>query len=413
MRDGTAARAVERAARESYGRLLAFLIARTGDVAGAEDALGDAFLRALESWPRTGVPDRPEAWLLTAARRRQIDEFRQAKSASKAVDALIADAERLVTAPPELSTDMEFPDERLKLLFLCAHPAIDPAARAPLMLQTALGVDAATISNAFLVPPATMGQRLTRAKAKIRQTAIRIDAPSKAELPERVEAVLEAIYAGYGLGWDRAVYGSDQRWRGLSEEAIWLARLTVSLMPDEPEAKGLLALMLYCESRTDVRRSGEGAYVPLSEQDAMRWSKPLIDEAEDLLMAASSAKKIGRFQLEAAIQSAHSRRAYGEAVDWGAIAELYDGLTAISPTAGALVGRAAAVAEAFSAQEGLRLIDDLDTSSMAAYQPYWALKAHLLREVGRVDEAAKAYERAIGLSEDPAVKTFLRRRSAE
>lgn len=409
--EALARRAVEMAARESYGRLLAYLVTRTGDVAAAEDALGDAFLRALEAWPRTGIPDRPDSWLMTAAKRRHIDEYRQARSAARTVATLIDDAQRdALTSGGEFSVETEFPDERLKLLFLCTHPAIDPAARTPLMLQTALGIDAARIANAFLVSPAAMGQRLTRAKTKIRQAAIRIDAPPEAELPQRVGAVLEAIYAAYGLGWDRAVFGSDLRWRGLSEEAIWLARLTVSFLPDEPEAKGLLALMLYCESRTPARRSGDGAYVPLSEQDTELWSRPLIDEAETLLMAASTAGRFGRYQLEAAIQSAHSRRAYGEPVDWDAIAKLYDGLAAIAPSIGAYIGRAAAVAEAVSPDEGLRLLEDIETALAATYQPYWALKAHLLARLGRREEAAGAYERAIGLSEDPAVKAFLRDR---
>jgi len=397
------------AARESYGRLLAYLVARTGDVDAAEDALAEAFLRALESWPRTGVPDRPEAWLLTAARRRHIDEYRQGRTAARLVDTLIADAERESFGPgKELSLETQFPDERLKLLFLCTHPAIDAAVRTPLMLQTVLGIDAATIANAFLTSPSTMGQRLSRAKTKIRATAIRLEAPAEAELSPRIDSVLDAIYAAYGLGWDRAVVdGADPRWRGLSDEAIWLGRLTISLLPDEPEAKGLLALMLYCEARTNVRRGVDGEYVPLSEQDASRWSRSMIEEAEALLSTAARARRIGRYQLEAAIQSAHSRRAYGEEVDWMAVAGLYAGLVIVDPTIGARVGQAAAVAEAMSATEGLRLLDAVDEATVSAYQPYWALRAHLLSEVARSDEARLAYQRAIGLSEDPAVQSFL------
>ncbi|BDI28942.1 DNA-directed RNA polymerase sigma-70 factor [Capsulimonas corticalis] len=412
--DSHTERAVEMAARESYGRLLAYIVARTGDVASAEDALGDAFLRALETWPKNGVPARPDAWLLTAAKRRHIDGYRQAKSAAQVIESLTIAAERDALEPQDqFPMDMEYPDERLKLLFLCTHPAIDPAARTPLMLQTALGIDAARIASAFLTSPAAMGQRLTRAKTKIRQAVLRIDAPDESELPQRVGAVLEAIYAAYGLGWDRSVYGSDRRWRGLSDEAIWLARLTVSLLPSEPEAKGLLALMLYCESRTTTRRSGDGAYVPLSEQNAALWSKSLIDEAETLLTAASCARRLGRCQLEAAIQSAHSRRAYGQPIDWRSIAQLYDGLVTFAPTAGALIGRAAAVAEAISPAEGLRLLEELDAAAMTTYQPYWALKAHLLLQLGKHPEAAHAYQQAIGLSEDPAVKAFLMGRAKE
>jgi len=405
-----AERAVELAARDSYGRLLAFLVSRTGDVAGAEDALADGFLRALETWPRTGVPDRPEAWLLKTARRRQIDSLRRQRATSTVTDSLLAEAERLSLTPQ--SSDLpetEFPDERLKLLFLCTHPAIDSAARTPLMLQTALGIDAATIANAFLVAPTAMGQRLTRAKAKIRRAAIRIDAPLESELSERVDAVLDAIYTAYGLGWDRGVIGEDTRWRGLAAEAIWLARLTVALLPDEPEAKGLLALMLFCESRHDARRTKDGAYVPLSDQDAKLWSRPLIDEAEDLLSRAALASVIGRYQLEAAIQSAHSRRAYGERVDWESVAQLYEGLVRIGATAGAIVGWAAAVGNAVSASEGLRILDAASIDPMSSYQPYWALKAHFLTQLGETDAASMARQRAIGLSEDPAVREFLAR----
>jgi len=274
-----------------------------------------------------------------------------------------------------------------------------------------LGIDAATIANAFLTSPSTMGQRLSRAKTKIRATAIRLEAPAEAELSPRIDSVLDAIYAAYGLGWDRAVVdGADPRWRGLSDEAIWLGRLTISLLPDDAEAKGLLALMLYCEARTNVRRGIDGEYVPLSEQDASRWSRSMIEEAEALLSTAARARRIGRYQLEAAIQSAHSRRAYGEEVDWMAVAGLYAGLVIVDPTIGARVGQAAAVAEAMSATEGLRLLDAVDEATVSAYQPYWALKAHLLSTLGRVDEARAAYQRAIGLSEDPAVQGFLRKK---
>ena len=406
-----AKRAVERTARESYGRLLAFLVARTGDVAGAEDALGDAFLKALETWPQNGVPDRPEAWILTAARRRQVDAFRHAAAAAGATMALIEEADRVLSSAMEPLAGPYFADQRLKLLFLCTDPAIDPAVRTPLMLQTALGIDAETIANAFLIAPATMGQRLTRAKARIRQRKIQIDAPAEAELPDRINDVLQAIYAAFGLGWDRSVYGADCRWRGLRDEAIWLGRLTVSLLPHDPAAKGLLALMLYCESRVQGRRSNGGEYVPLSEQDASLWSIPMIVEAEGLLKSAFRPGRFGRFQIEAAIQSAHSRRAFGEPVDWCAVAELYAALVRLSPSVGALVGRAAAVAESSSPADGLRLLQQIDATATAAYQPYWALRAHLLSDLGFDDDANTAYQRAIGLSEDPAVRDFLRNRA--
>ena len=298
-----ARRAVEQAARDSHGRLVAFLAARSHDVAAAEDALADAFEAALETWPLHGVPQKPEAWLLTVARRRLIDNARHVRVHTDAAPTLRAGREA-----QELATGMVFPDERLKLMFICAHPAIATAARTPLMLQTVLGLDAARIASAFLARPTAMGQRLARAKAKIRDARIRFELPEAQELPPRLDSVLEAIYAAYGSGWDD-VAGADPRRKGLAVEAIDLGRLLLRLMPAEPEAQGLLALMLYCEARRGARRSAAGGYVPLSEQDVRLWSKPMIEEADGLLVAAGRVGRIGRFQLEAAIQSAHARRA--------------------------------------------------------------------------------------------------------
>jgi predicted RNA polymerase sigma factor len=250
-------RAIEVVARDSYGRLLAFVATRTRDVAAAEDALGDAFVAALNTWPRDGVPANPAAWLLTAARRRLIDQQRtgqRVQSASELVLEQVADKPAAEAEP--------FPDERLNLMFVCAHPAIDPSVHTPLMLQTVLGLDAATIARAFLVPPATLGQRLVRAKAKIRDTRIAFEVPDGAELPRRLDAVLGAIYTAYGSGWEDAA-GADAWARGLADEAIWLARVLVQRLPDEPEARGLLALILYCEARRLSRRTPAGDYVPL------------------------------------------------------------------------------------------------------------------------------------------------------
>ena len=276
-------RTIEVVARESYGRLIAFLSARLRDVTAAEDALGDAFLAALTTWPRDGLPQKPEAWLLTAARNRLIDRARHDRRLQSASAAAL----ELITAKTEEALpDGEFPDERLTLMFVCAHPAIDPAVHTPLMLQTVLGLDAAAIARAFLVSPAAMGQRLVRAKAKIRDAGIAFEVPDEAELPERLDAVLEAIYAAYGSGWDDAA-GADPRARGLADEAIWLARVVVQRLPEEPEARGLLALILHCESRRPARRAPDGRYVPLSEQDPELWSKPMIVEAEQVLVVAA------------------------------------------------------------------------------------------------------------------------------
>ena len=400
---------VERAARDSYGRLVAYLAARSRDVAAAEEALADAFRAALESWPVTGVPDRPEAWLLTAARHRLIDAARHAAVRADSAPALLAIAEEAQDMAEHGSI---FPDERLKLLFVCAHPAIDAAARTPLMLQTVLGLDAARIASAFLVRPSAMGQQLSRAKAKIRDAGIAFQVPGHHDLAARLGAVLEAIYAAYGSGWDDWA-GTDIRRRGLAAEAIELGRLLLHLMPAEAEAMGLLSLMLYCESRRHARRDAEGRYVPLSEQDVRRWSPPLLVEADRLLIKAGEAGPLGRFQLEAAIQSVHAQRVRTGGTDWEALVTLYDALAHMMPTTGALVGRAGAVAKARGAQAGWAQLAAMPAERVAQYQPYWALAAHLLRQLRREDEARAAYARAIGLCEDEAVRAFLMKRARE
>jgi predicted RNA polymerase sigma factor len=397
----------EQAARASYSRLLAFLAARSRDVAASEDALADAFHAALKTWPSTGVPEKPEAWLLTAARRRLLDGIRHARVQGEAVPTLLAVARE---AQEAATTEAEFPDDRLKLMFICAHPAIDSSARTPLMLQTVLGLDAARIASAFVVQPSAMGQRLTRAKAKIRDARIAFELPEISDLPPRLDAVLDAIYAAYGSGWDD-VAGADPRRRGLAAEAIDLGRLLMRLIPGEPEAQGLVALMLHCEARRDARRSASGGYVPLLEQDVARWSKPMIAEADQCLAAAAQGNRIGRYQLEAAIQAVHGRRATTGVTDWEAIALLYEGLVGLSPTLGALVSRAAAVAEARGAAAGWAMLEAVNGEAVKTYQPYWAVAAHLLRRLQRSAEADDAYRRAIGLCEDPAMRDFLARQS--
>ncbi|HEX8878936.1 MAG TPA: DUF6596 domain-containing protein, partial [Candidatus Acidoferrum sp.] len=297
-------RTIERVARESYGRLVAYLSSHTRDVASAEDAFGNALVAALTSWPRDGVPQNPEAWLLTAARHSLIDDIRHRRVVSASEPTL----HLLKESSTEAALSTEFPDERLKLLFACAHPSIDRAMHTPLMLQTVLGLDAARIAQAFLIAPKTMGQRLFRAKTKIRSAGIPFDIPRERDLPERLGAVLEAIYAAFGISWDD-LFGIDQRGRDLTEEAIWLARVLVQLMPGEAEVQGLLALMLHCEARRPARRRPDGRYLSLSEQDPKQWSLPLMEEAERHLSQAFKQGRWGRFQLEAAIQSVHAERA--------------------------------------------------------------------------------------------------------
>jgi RNA polymerase sigma-70 factor (ECF subfamily) len=395
--------AARRVARESYGKLIAYLAAPRRDVVGAEDALSEAFARALESWPMRGVPDNPEGWLAVTARRRMTDARRRERTAEAGADALALIAEELVAA---VDTDGPIPDKRLALMFACAHPAMDPAVHAPLMLQTILGLDAAAIASAFLVSPAAMGQRLARAKAKLRLAGVPFRAPEPNEWPERIGAVLDAIYAAFAHGWTEA-FADDPRGRDLAEEAIWLGRVVVSLAPREPEALGLLALMLYADARRPARRDESGRFVPLSEQDATRWSHSAIDEAEGLLRASAAMRAPGRFQLEAAIQSAHAARRATGATDWPAIAGLYDQLFALTGSRVVAVNRAVAVANVRGAAEGLRLLAEVEADgALETYQSFWAAKAELQARAGDAG-AADSYRRAIGLETDPATRAFL------
>lgn len=405
---GEPARATaEAVARRSYGKLVAFLAARTRDVAGAEDALSDAFAAALTDWPETGVPDRPEAWLMAVARRKLIDAARRRRSRTEAADHLRQMAEELAAAAER---ETPVPDERLALMFACAHPAIEPGIRAPLILQTILGFDAATIASAFLTAPSTMGQRLVRAKNKIRQAGIPFRVPARAELGERLEAVLEAIYAAFAEGWTDPA-GTEVRRRNLAEEGIWLGRLVASLLPDEPEALGLLALMLHAEARRAARRNAAGDYVPLAAQDPALWDAALIAEAEALLFRAGALGAIGRYQLEAAVQSAHAVRRRSGRADWAAIERLYDALAAMTGSPVVAINRAIAVAETRGAAAGLAALDALaGDARLAQYQPYWAARAELLARSGDAAAADRAYEQAIGLESDPAVRRFLQQR---
>lgn len=391
----------EKTARASYGRLLASLAARSRDIAAAEDALAEAFAAALEHWPVSGAPDSPEAWLLTAARRRMIDAERRTRTRRAAEPDLLVVMEEI---DAEIRNET-FADDRLKLLFVCAHPAIDPAIRTPLMLQTVLGLDAARIGSAFLVSPATMGQRLVRAKRKIIAAGIPFETPDEADIPERCGAVLDSIYVAFGAGYDSAE-GADPRAAGLAEEAIYLGALVARLAPSLAEAHGLLALMQFAHSRRTARRAG-GVYVPLRDQDTGLWDLPAIAAAEVSLGRAFALGDHGRFQIEAAIQSAHTASKLTGVDARSAILTLYRRLLDFAPSSGALVGYAAALAEAGETAAALQTLDNVDAARAERYQPYWATRAHALSMAGDAAGADAAFARAIALSEDPSVRNYL------
>jgi predicted RNA polymerase sigma factor len=400
--------AAEAVARRSYGKLVAFLAVRSGDVAAAEDALSEAFAAALITWPKSGCPTNPEAWLLTVARRKLIDQTRRMQ-ASGVVD---EDPERLAEVPIDTSLTETIPDRRLALMFACAHPAIDSTIHAPLILQAVLGLDAKTIASAFLTSPAAMSKRLVRTKEKIRQAGIPFRVPEPEELSDRLAAVLDAIYAAFSEGWTDPG-GTDVARRDLTEEAVFLARLVVELLPGEPEALGLLALVLHAEARRRARRNNDGEYVPLAQQDQTLWDSTSIAEAESLLLRAAAMGSIGRYQLEAALQSAHVERCRTGRSNWAQVIMLYDALLALANSPVVAINRALAVAELHGPAAALAELDQLDADPrLAEYQPWWAARAALFALTGEHSQARHAYEIAIGLERDPAVRRFLERRMA-
>jgi RNA polymerase sigma-70 factor (ECF subfamily) len=338
--------------------------------------------------------------MIDAARRHTITETAagQLQILAEGLDAAAADA--------------KIPDRRLALLFVCAHPAIESAVRAPLMLQVVLGRDAKTIAAAFLTSPAAMGKRLVRVKDKIRQAGIPFRIPERDELPERLDAVLDAVYAAFAEGWTDPG-GTDLVRRDLTGEAIFLARLVAEMLPNEPEALGLLALMLHAEARRNARRNQEGEYVPLANQDPELWDWQMIQEAETLLRRASALDSIGRYQLEGALQSAHVYRRRTSDANWPAVVQLYDALSELTASPVVAINRALAIAELQGAGVALDAIQELTADiRLADYQPYWAARAELLAKTGAYGEARHAYEIAIGLERDPAVRRFLQRRQS-
>ena len=395
-------------ARRSYGKLVAFLSARTHDVAAAEDALSEAFASALEKWPEQGCPSNPEAWLLTVARRKLVDDDRRHRSGEVAAPHLQLLAEQLRSVP-----ETDIPDHRLALMFACAHPAIEAGIRAPLMLQVVLGLDAKAIASAFLTSPAAMGKRLVRAKTRIRDAGIPFRVPDREELPERLETVLDAVYAAFSEGW-MDPGGTDASRRDLTEEALFLARLTMELLPEEPEVAGLLALMLHADARRGARRTTDGDFIPLAEQDVAMWDAEMISEAESLLWRAGALGRIGRYQLQAALQSAHVQRRMTGVANWDDVVMLYDVLLSIDDSPVVAINRALAIGELRGATDGLAAMPSHESDArLVDYQPYWAARAELLARAGEREEAHRAYELAIGLASDPAVRRYLQARQAE
>ncbi|MEE9313186.1 MAG: DUF6596 domain-containing protein [Rhizobiaceae bacterium] len=399
MSQNPKARAAE-VARVSYGKLLAVLAKQTRDIALAEDALAEAFTRALETWPHEGTPEKPEAWLLTTARNKMRDQF---KSAAHQTSVSLDDIEPVMN-------DLDphnIPDERLQLLFVCAHPAIDENIRTPLMLQTVLGLEAAQIASAFLVPSTAMAQRLVRAKKKIKAAHIPFIVPEKSQMSARLEAVLEAIYGAFSIEInDTDSNPNDNEDLGL--EALYLADLLVELLPNEAEVLGLAALLNYAASR----RINSEHFTPLKEQNPATWNTPRAERADNLLARAKEHNKLGRFQIEAAIQSVHSQRRFSGTTDWVAIVQLYEGLLHLAPTIGAVVAQASAIGEAHNAKAGLARLGQIDPKTIENHQTAWATRAHLLAEAGDNKNARTAFDKAISLTSNTKVRAYLEARLA-
>jgi RNA polymerase sigma-70 factor, ECF subfamily len=394
---------VAEVARDSYGRLLAVLAAPTRDIGAAEDALADALERALSRWPQDGIPANPEGWLLAVARNRLRDLWKS--SAYRMNQSL----DETGYAPEALDDHMPaIPDRRLELMLVCAHPAIAPNIRTPLMLQSVLGVQSTAIATAFAVEPSTMAQRLVRAKKRIRDAGIPFVMPERNDLRMRLPAVLEAVYGAYAIDWQLAAPGTPAE--SLSAEALHLATVLADLLPDEPEVLGLTALVCLSEARRPARRTADGSFIPLDEQDAGLWDEGLMARGEALLGRAHDHGRPGRFQYEAAIQSAHCVRARHGTVDLIALRKLHRALIRVAPSLGAAVAAAAVDGQIDGPDAGLHALDAIDDPAMERFQPGWAARAHLLAEAGRTAQAAQAYRRAIELTTDPGVADYLLRR---
>ena len=395
---------VARVFREEYGRSVAVLRRHLGDLDLAEEAVQDAFSVALERWPVTGVPPSPAGWIITTARRRAIDRYRRESRR----DGYHAAAAALMTSDESVEDEV-VSDERLRLIFTCCHPALAPNVRVALTLRLLGGLTTAEIARAFLVPEPTLAQRLVRAKTKIRAANIPYRIPDASELPDRLQPVLAVVYLIFNEGHTASTGGALMR-VDLCVEAIRLGRVLLDLLPDEPEVWGLLALMLLVDSRRETRTDGDGDFVPLYQQDRQRWNRARIDEGQSLVRRCLARNRPGPYQLQAAIQAVHSDAAAAADTDWRQIVALYDQLLAVSPTPIVALNRAVAVAEVDGPAAGLALVDALD---LPHYYLFHAIRADLLRRLGRTREAVAAYGEAAGLTENARERSFLeRQRSA-
>lgn len=392
-------------AQESYGKILAHLAARTRDLSASEDALAEAFETAIKAWPVNGIPNNPEGWIFKVAKNRILNRFKHNNTIDKSKEFLIfLDQE---STENEIQKHFDFfEDDRLKMLFVCAHPSIDEADRTPLMLQVVLGIDIETIASVFLVSPPAMAKRLVRAKEKIRVAGIPFEIPEALEFESRLEDVLNTIYAVYGTSWNQA-FDFDSLSAELFKESEFLVQLVIKMLPLKPEPKALLALMYFCESRKGARYKKNGKFVPLDEQDPNLWSKELIKKAEELLTSASTSKTFGRFQLEAAIQSAHCTRILNKENNWDKILILYQGLMERYPSIGANVNYCLALSKVKGASAGLQCLNLINASDIKLYQPYWVARASLLEQIGSIDEAKTSLQIAIGMTFDSAVRDYL------